>query len=97
MNYISSLFGSLQNMCPCFELLKLPKISTPSNLRHQATAVPLQVTYTWPHGHWLENLVAVSGAWVLPGGTAFYLYGNEVGEVLESPFVERFFGLGLGG
>ena len=41
--------------------------------------------------------MAVSGAWVLPGGTAFYLYGNEVGEVLESPFVERFLDLDWAG
>lgn len=47
------------------------------------TLMALWVTYTWPHGHWLENLVAVSGAWVLPGGTAFYLYGNELMEHRE--------------
>lgn len=37
-----------------------------------------QVTYTWPHVHWIENLMTISATLALPGGTAFYLYGNEV-------------------
>lgn len=56
------------------------KHSPQKNMESTATRIAaLQVTYTWPHAHWAENLVAISAAWVLPGGTAFYLYGNEVG------------------
>lgn len=47
------------------------------------TLMAMGVTYTWPHTHWTENLVAISAAWVLPGGTAFYLYGNELMEHRE--------------
>ena len=50
-----------------------------------------QVTYTWPHGHWAENLAAIAAAWVLPGGTAFYLYGNEVGLLASDFLVTRGF------
>ena len=43
-----------------------------------AQAFDTQVTYTWPHVHWIENLMTISATLALPGGTAFYLYGNEV-------------------
>jgi len=42
--------------------------------------LPIWVTYTWPHVHWIENLMTISATLALPGGTAFYLYGNELVE-----------------
>ena len=73
--------SSLHNMCPFCQIATNCHRSEapPKNMESTAATISaLQVTYTWPHAHWTENLVAISAAWVLPGGTAFYLYGNEV-------------------
>lgn len=35
--------------------------------------------YSWPYVHLIDNLTAFLGALALPCGTAFYLWGHEVG------------------